>query len=312
MINTLSLYMNPKQIEEKIGEWYYHHYIKYLSQLTFQLFEWKNLPDTVDPRYLEIMLHTKGFVGFYKDPTLGYMAVNGTAGTHINRYLQPTKFTTATPDYENRTFDIYNTGDNLDLMDREKTGLVIWNNDLHVPTMDSVVLFAKKLAHTMEIIDVNLNAQKTPVLISAEDNNKFSLMNIYNQYNGNAPVIAVNKHFDPNSIKVFKTDAPFVTDKINDQKSAYWSEFLSFLGVNNNAVDKKERLVQAEATANNEQIQASNNIMLKPRREFIERAVQLYPELEGLEVNMRTDILQLYMENDGIDLSKGDETDVNL
>lgn len=313
MFNQISMYMNPNQIQQNVGNFYYWHYAKYLSQLTFQLFEWENLPDTVDPRYMEMMLHTHGYVGFFKDEELGYMAVNGTAGTHINRYLQPTVFQTATPDYDNRKFDIYNFGDNLDLMDRKNTGVVIWNNDLHVPTMDSVIMFAKKLANAMELIDINLNAQKTPVMITAEDTNKFSLMNIYNQYEGNAPVIVANKHFDPNSIKVFKTDAPFVVDKINDQKNAYWSEFLTYLGIRNVAIDKKERLTSSEATSGEEKEKASENIMLKARLEARDRIVQLYPELEGLDVKMRTDILQLYMENDGFqtNLMKEDYEDGN-
>ncbi|QOR56284.1 upper collar connector [Bacillus phage DLc1] len=310
MFQHISTYMNPNMIQKDVGNYYYWHYAKYLSQLTFQLFEWENLPKTVDPRYLEMMLHTHGYVGFYRDKELSYMAVNGTAGTHINRYLQPTKFTTATPDYENRQFEIYNFGDNLELMDKDKTGVVIWNNDMHVPTMDSVIMFAKKLANAMEIIDINLNAQKTPVLITAEDTNKFSLMNVYNQYEGNAPVIVANKHFDPNSIKVFKTEAPFVVDKINDQKNAYWSEFLTFLGIRNIAIDKKERLTTSEADSGEEKEDASRNIMLKSRLEARDRIVQLYPELEGLNVKMRTDILQLYMENDGFEtnlLEDGDE-----
>jgi len=307
MFNQISMYMNPNMIQKDVGNFYYWHYAKYLSQLTFQLFEWENLPETVDPRYLEMMLHTHGYVGFYNDKELGYMAVNGTAGTHINRYLQPTKFETATPDYTGKKFDIYNFGDKLDLINREKTGVVIWNNDLHIPTMDSVIMFAKKLANVMEIIDINLNAQKTPVLITAEDTNKFSLMNVYNQYEGNAPVIVANKHFDPNSIKVFKTDAPFVVDKMNDQKNAYWSEFLTYLGIRNVSIDKKERLTSAEATSGDEKEKASENIMLKARLEARDRIVQLYPELEGLNVKMRTDILQLYMENDGFPLVGGEE-----
>lgn len=300
--------MNPNMIQEKKGNYYYWHYAKYLSQLTFQLFEWENLPKTVDPRFVEMMLHTRGYVGFYKDNNDSFVATDGTAGVKLNRYWQPTIFNTVStnPDDEKIEYDIYNFGDDPELIKENRHGLVIWNNDLKVPTMDSVIMFAKKLANSMEIIDINLNAQKTPVLITAEDTNKFSLMNIYNQYEGNTPVIVANKHFNPQSIKVFKTDAPFVVDKINDQKNAYWSEFLTYLGIRNIAIDKKERLTSSEADSGEEKEKASENIMLKSRKEFIERAVELYPELEGLNVKMRTDILQLYMENDGLQ-----EEDVN-
>lgn len=301
MFNQISQYMNPNQITDHKGEHYYWHYAKYLSQLTFQLFEWENLPESVDPRFLEMMIHTKGYVGFYKDENDKFVATDGTTGMQLNRYLQPTVFQTisADPKDEKISYDIYNYGDNVEMIRENRHGLVIWNNDLKVPTMDSVKLFAKKLAHTMEIIDVNLNAQKTPVLITAEDTNKFSLLNIYNQYEGNAPVIVANKHFDPNSIKVFKTDAPFVVDKMNDQKNAYWSEFLTYLGIKNVSIDKKERLTSAEATSGDEKDRSSENIMLKSRLEFIERAKVLYPnELDDLNVKMRAEVLELYMEDE--------------
>lgn len=307
--------MNPNQIQKEVGNFYYWHYAKYLSQLTFQLFEWENLPDTVDPRFLEMMLHTHGYVGFYKDENDKFVATNGAAGLKLNRYLQPTVFQTvsANPNDEKISYDIFNYGDDPEMIKENRHGLVIWNNDLHIPTMDSVIMFAKKLANASEIIDINLNAQKTPVLITAEDTNKFSLMNIYNQYEGNAPVIVANKHFDPKSIDVYKTDAPFVVDKINDQKNAYWSEFFTMLGIKNVAVDKKERLTSAEATSGNERDEASENVMLKSRLEFVERAKILYPnELEGLDVKMRTEILQQYMDNEGFEIEEEDEVNGNV
>lgn len=317
MFNNLQLYMNPNQIQEKVGNFYYWHYAKQLSQLTFQLFEWENLPESVDPRFLEMMLHTRGYVGFYKDNNNSFVATDGAAGVKLNRYWQPTIFKTVSTntDDEKISYDIFNYGDDPELIKKNRHGLVIWNNDLHIPTMDSVIMFAKKLANASEIIDINLNAQKTPVLVTAEDSNKFSLMNIYNQYEGNAPVIVANKHFDPKTITVHKTDAPYVVDKINDQKNAYWSEFYTMLGIQNVPIDKKERLTSAEATSGNERDRASENIMLKNRKDFVERAKLLYPgELEDLDVKMRTDILQLYMDNEGfeIDDEQGGEVDGSL
>jgi len=279
MYGSMDMYMNPNMIEKHQGNRYYYHYARYLSSLAFQLFEWEGLPKSVDPRYLEMMLHTHGYVGFYNEPTIGYIAVQG-AVSGVNHYLLPTKFRTATPQLENRDFEIFNNGTKANA---ETQGVVIYNNDMHLPSMNSIMMFAQDLAELKEIIRINQNAQKTPVMIVAEDTNQFSLKQVYNQYEGNAPVIVVNKNFDPEAIKVFKTDAPFVVDKLNLQKNAVWLEAMTYFGIKNANMDKKERMVSDEVESNNEQIEASGNIMLKSREEACERINELF----GLNISVK-------------------------
>jgi len=281
MYGSMDMYMNPNMIEKHQGNRYYYHYARYLSSLAFQLFEWEGLPKSVDPRYLEMMLHTHGYVGFYNEPTIGYIAVQG-AVSGVNHYLLPTKFRTATPQLENRDFEVYNNGTKKN-EDAKGQGVVIYNNDMHLPSMNSIMMFAQDLAELKEIIRINQNAQKTPVMIVAEDTNQFSLKQVYNQYEGNAPVIVVNKNFDPEAIKVFKTDAPFVVDKLNLQKNAVWLEAMTYFGIKNANMDKKERMVSDEVESNNEQIEASGNIMLKSREEACERINELF----GLNISVK-------------------------
>ena len=70
-------YQNPFQIEAELGNDYFTHYAQYLSSLAYQLFEWEGLPDSIDPRFLEMQLHQRGYVGFYKHSEIGYVAVQG-------------------------------------------------------------------------------------------------------------------------------------------------------------------------------------------------------------------------------------------
>ena len=129
-------------------------------------------------------------------------------------------------------------------------------------------LFAYRLYEAEQTAMVNIKAQKTPVLLLMDEKQRLTMENIYSQYDGNKPVIFGDKNsLGENVIKAINTQAPFIADKIIDYKKEIWNEALTFLGINNIMVDKKERLITDEANSNNELINLNLQSYLAPRQE---------------------------------------------
>ena len=92
-------YKSLNELTRRRGNLWYNHYRQYLQLLTYQLFEWKNLPETIDPAYLEKELHDKGYVAFYNDDEIGEIVTGGTISGKMNHYNLPLEFQAVSPTY---------------------------------------------------------------------------------------------------------------------------------------------------------------------------------------------------------------------
>lgn len=238
-------------------------YFNRLTELSISMFEWKNLPPTVDPRFLELILFGDGMAIFFKDDILGYCALRTVIGGQLNVYQIPTQRRA----YANNGYNI-----NLD----ENNSVIIFNNLLHTNSTLDVEMFAKRLYNLDRIIDVNANAQKTPVLLSCDETQRLTLLNLYKQYDGNAPVIYGDKNLSPNALKVLSTGAPYVADKIYTLKTQIWNEALTYLGISNINVQKKERLITDEVTRNQGSVIASRYSRLESRRQACKQINEMF------------------------------------
>lgn len=244
-------------------------YYDRLRTIGLSLFEWENLPDSCNARFLEQTLYTYGRALFIYDDELGHLNMRCTPSGQLNNYDEPV------------SYNAYSTVYSKDF--KREDCVLIRNNLLERPTDNSIVLFATRLTEAERTIDTNIKAQKTPVLIRCDDKDRLTMKNLYKNYEGNEPFILGAKSLDVDSLKVLKTDAPFVADKLQIYKQQIWNEALTFFGINNVHTEKRERLITDEVNANNEIISINAQAMLLTRKE----ACKLINEMYDLDVSVK-------------------------
>ena len=241
----------------------YMQYYNRLTELAISMFEWKNLPKTVDQRFLEMCLFSDGMCVFFEDEVLGYLGLKCMIGGRLNVYQIPTdRKAYATNGYQKEL-----NGTN---------SVIIFNNYLHTNSMLDVEMFSKRLYNLDRAIDVNANAQKTPVLIQCDETQRLTMKNLYKQYEGNEPFIFGSKGLDANGLKVLQTGAPYVADKLYELKTQIWNEALTYLGISNINVVKKERMITDEVTRNQGGTVASRYSRLESRRQACKQINEMF------------------------------------
>lgn len=238
-------------------------YYNRLLELSVSMFEWKNLPPTIDVRFLELALFSDGMAVFFKDDVLGCLALRTMIGGTLNVYQIPNIRTAYASNGYNKILN-------------EENSVIIFNNLIHTNSMLDVEMFARRLYNIDRIIDVNVNAQKTPVLITCDENQRLTMKNLYMKYDGNEPVIFGDKNLSANSLKVLKTDAPYIADKLSDLKARIWNEALTYLGISNINTVKKERMITDEVIRNQGGTIASRYSRLEARRQACKQINEMF------------------------------------
>lgn len=261
----------------------YRQYLNRLKELAISMFEWKNLPDTVDARYLELHLFETGCMVYFKDEIIGDLCLDCIVNGRLDVYGNPLLI---------RAYSGYN---NYQKLLKSNNSVIIWNNYLHGNSILDVEMFARRLYNIDRIIDINANAQKTPVLVIGNEKQRLTLLNLYKEYDGNAPFIFGDKNLDINALKALSTDAPYVCDKLYQLKTQIWNEALTYLGISNINIQKKERLITDEVTRNQGGTIASRYSRLESRRQAVKKINDMFGT--NIEVNYREDFQQVGDDN---------------
>lgn len=242
-----------------------------MYNLAMNVFRWENLPDTVSARFLEQTLFWWGYALYFRDEVAGDVVTKCTLGGKYDIYGVP---------MERNPYTI--SGVHFGMKDKLNS-VLIPNNYQYRSTAGTVQLYAKRLYNIQRAIDVNVRQQKTPKIVLANEQQRLTMLNLFEQYDGNVPFIFGDSMMDLDSIKSIDTSSSYLVDKLELEKHTVWNEFLSFIGVENSNQDKKERLVSAEVGSNYGYIEAERNVMLNAREIACEEINKMF----GVNVSIK-------------------------
>lgn len=261
----------------RMNNYTWRQYFNRLMELSMVMFEWENVPDTIDTRFLELTLFRNGSAIFFKDTDLDPTIATGVKSNDDGTYL-------ALPSANYGRFNVYNipmerrayASNGYQKTLSNEDSVIIYNNYLRTNSRLDVEMFAKRLYNIDRAIDTNANAQKTPILLLCDENERLTYLNLYKEYDGNAPVIKGTSGMDLNGFQVLKTDAPYVADKLYELKTQLYNEVLTYLGISNVNTTKKERMITDEVVRNMGGTIASRYSRLEMRRQACEQINRMF------------------------------------
>lgn len=289
----------------------YFDYLERLKKVALSMFEWVNLPDSMDARYLEWCLYYSGQAAMLKNDKGIFINTRACSAGELNIYELPTEincysvgFSVTRKQYDGygRTYDAKT--DSFVEPNEKEYCIYVLNNQNRYATAWTLELFAYRLYLAQRTADINISVNRLPYIVAVDDNQRLTMENLINQIDENKPAIFGTKELAStlkDDLRVLPTNPPFIADKLNQYKTEIWNEAMTFLGINNLA-EKKERLISSETNSNNELINLNLQSYLTPRKKACERFNKLYG-LSGdkaIDVKVRSDLYNIIKQEESI------------
>lgn len=250
----------------------FQYYYSMLSNLAINRFKWKNLPPSIDERFLNLILFENGKICYFHDEVFGDVVMQVTEGAKLDIYNRPIDRHVWAVNGYNRMLDISNS-------------VIIYDNYLRVPTFYAVYDYAYRLYQIQRTIDVNIYQQKTPKLVVCEESQRLTVENLFKKYDQNEPIIYGNKNMTLNQIDILDTSAPPVFPQLQIQKMYIFNEILTFLGIENANESKRERLITDEVAAGLGVIEAQRFVSLNNLRQNVREINAMFHQNISVEYN---------------------------
>lgn len=250
----------------------YEAYLNQVFQLAIARFEWRGLPSTVDPIWLERTILCKG-VATVAQPTRGhkrglwYAAKMVTDG-ELNIYDRPSRW-------------IAYSRELLRFRCTPKNGVIIYDNDTRTPVLDAIDLAVRELVDIQKTKQVNRFHQKVPYILVTDPDTELSADNLLlNIMSGNPATIA-NRGITNIETYQLQTQVPYLGAELTAAEQNVWNRIYTMLGIAN-VTYKSERMIEDEVRSMSEPATMMALSGLIERR----RAADMLSDLIGHEITV--------------------------
>ena len=246
-------------------------YVKRLTELYCNRFEWLGMPNSTDQRFTEMQLLFSGLAVFFFDTRYDmFMCLRGSPSGGWNPTDNPTRFTV-----------VGNNFGSLQL--NAKDCVPIWANYSRTPDIDIIQIYAQRLADLDVTIDINSRNARVSRVVAGPETQRLTNANIERLYDEGAPFIQVAESYVAAAQNMDIGVDPRSIENLHVLRVRIWNECMMLLGIDGANQDKTERLVSGEVDANDEQVYINRRIALNAREIACEQINRKY----DLDVSVR-------------------------
>lgn len=263
--------MKHKLINSQLSNWMtYQMYLRQFLTLAENVFVYENMPDYIDTAYLNKTLVRQGAIAFFYDDVLEkVLALPYTSIESLDVYNRP------------KRIQVYGRNGYTNTL-KEGEFVIMYDNNGRYPIYIDILQYAERYANVTRTIDINIAQQKTPRVWKTSTEKEKTVRDIANEVDGNVEKIVTYDNINLDDIELILKPAPFVADKLQEQKDKIWSEFLRLIGISNLSFQKKERNISDEIQAMQGGTIASRYERFEPRKKAIEEINSKF----GLEIKV--------------------------
>ena len=278
--------MKKKLINSQLSNYLtYHKYMRKMTTLAENVFQYENLPEFIDVSYINKVLLRQGAIAFFKDEIMGVLALPFTNLGTLDVYGRPTKI------------QVHGANGYINTLDQDEF-VIMYDNNGRYPLILDIRQDAERMANAVRTMDINIQQQRTPRFWKTSEDREKTVKELANEVDGMVEKVIVYDDINVDDTTLILQPAPYVTDKVSDYKDKIWAEFLTYIGISNLQLTKKERHITDEINAMQGGTIASRYSRLQMRREAVDQINKMFGT--RIEVNYREDFQEIFESRDDL------------